>query len=45
MQKPIRIERFLTVVRDVLSWNESRRDRRSRAMTRLGERVAKPMTA
>lgn len=45
MQKPIRIERFLTVVQDVLSWNETRRDRRSRAMTRLGERVVKPMTA
>jgi CheY-like chemotaxis protein len=45
MQKPIRIERFLAVVQDVLSWNETRRDRRSRAMTRLGERVVKPMTA
>jgi len=45
MQKPIRIERFLKVVQDVLSWTETRRDRRSRALTRLGERVVKPMTA
>jgi CheY-like chemotaxis protein len=42
LQKPVISQELLRVVSEVLGWEETRNTRRTRALTRLGQRISKP---
>jgi CheY-like chemotaxis protein len=41
LQKPVSSQELLRVVSEVLDWEETRNSRRTRALTRLGQRISK----